>query len=83
MFEVDYFELSATDSGNHYKVLNYTPTNTMNVALDVIGGTSQMLGNGQDFTCVDSTVKWDDPSLYGLYTQLVEHDKIRVIYDRS
>jgi hypothetical protein len=55
----------------------------MNVALDVIGGTSQMLGNGQDFTCVDSTVKWDDPSLYGLYTQLVEHDKIRVIYDRS
>lgn len=81
-FEVDYFVLEAVDATNMYVSLSGTPTDSSHVALDIIGGTSQLLWptNG-DFYVLGNRVKWD-ATQYGLYGSLGEADKLRVIYDR-
>lgn len=82
-FKVDYFTLAALDATNKYVVLSGVPVDTSSVALDVISGTAQLMSDSSgDFAVTDSTVRWDSSS-YGLNSQLITGDKLRVIYDRS
>lgn len=80
MFEVEYFQLSASDASNRFIGLAGVPISASNVAMDTIGGTSQSL-NG-DFGVDGTKIKWDSSS-YNLYNQLSTNDNIRIIYDRS
>jgi hypothetical protein len=70
-FKVDYFP----DATVQYVVLSGTPVDTSSVALDIIGGTAQVFPG--DFSVTDSTVYWLDT------TNVWDHDKLRVIYDKS
>ena len=79
-FQVDYIVLSIPDSSNRYVALSGTPLVSSNVAMDIIGGTSQALTG--DFYVDGTSVKWDAPA-YGLYSMLDASSRIRVIYDRS
>ena len=80
MFEVEYFQLTATDASNRYVGLAGVPLSADNVAMDTVGGTAQSL-NG-DFGVDGTKIKWSDAS-YALYNQLSAFDNIRVIYDKS
>lgn len=79
-FEVEYFTLSPQDATNEYLGLDGTPASATNVAMDLIGGTAQML-NG-DFAVDGTTVRWDSTS-YNLNGIMATGDKVRVIYDKS
>jgi hypothetical protein len=83
-FEVDYFDLDATDSSRRFVILSGTPVSIHNVALDIIGGTSQMWTDNTtgDFGVDGTRIRWDSTS-YGLYSDMTTGDKIRVIYDRT
>ena len=63
--------------------LDGTATSSSNVALDLIGGTSQSLSGdfGVETDGTGTRIIWDAP--YGLYDQLMVKDIVRVIYDRS
>ena len=79
MFEVQYFTLDATDATNQYISLNSVPAAATNVAMDLIGGTAQML-NG-DFGVDGTRIKWD--GTFGLNPFMNTGDLVRVIYDKS
>ena len=82
-FEVDYFTLTLTDQSHSYVTLAGTPTNPLNVAMDICGGTAQLLKSGDgDFRVDSTTARWDsiNESLNGI---LLAGDKLRIIYDRS
>jgi hypothetical protein len=79
-FSVDYFTLDASSASQKYVDMSGTPSLPNNVALDLISGTAQSL-NG-DFAVDGTRIKWDS-TVYGLYSQLVLGDKLRVIYDKS
>jgi len=88
-FEVDYFTLTLTDQTHSYVTLAGMPTDSSNVAMDICGGTAQLLRSGDGDFRVDTTsfspvgaVRWDtaNEALNGI---LLAGDKIRIIYDRS
>lgn len=80
-FEVEYFTLSPTDATNGYLSLaDGTPASATNVAMDLIGGTAQMLDG--DFAVDGTVIRWDSTS-YNLYGLMATGDKVRVIYDKS
>jgi len=79
MFGVDYRTLTSTDATNRYMSLSGTPTSSLDVAVDLVGGTAQ---GTTDYYVDGTNVKWDMTS-YGLYSMLATGDKVRVIYDRS
>jgi len=82
-FEVDYFTLSVPEATNQYVTLSGTPTDSSNVAMDLIGGTAQLLKAVKgDFGVTANTVRWDS-TIFNLNGVLTIGDKIRVIYDRS
>ena len=84
--EVEYFLVDSATSLNRYVILTNVPDGTGNVALDIIGGTSQLyratVAAGGDFMVDSSKVRWDyitSPldSIVGI------GDRLRIIYDRS
>ena len=83
--EVEYFLVDSATSLNRYVVLTNVPDGTGNVALDIIGGTSQLYRatvSGGDFMVDSSKVRWDYPTS-PLYPWVGIGDRLRVIYDRS
>ena len=83
-FEVEYFDLSGADATINYGVSlqDGTPMDSSNVAMDIIGGTSQFLySNSGDFGVDGTEIMWSNG--YGLYNRLSAGDKIRIIYDAT
>lgn len=81
MFTVQYFTL--TDSTTRYANLSGVPVDSASVTLDIIGGTAQFLGTGEDFAVDGTVAHWDSPT-FGLYNLLDSSgDRFRIIYDRS
>lgn len=79
-FEVEYFDLTATDATNEFIPLGGTPVVADNVAVDLVGGTAQALTG--DFGLDGTRIVWDSTS-YNLNGLLATGDKMRAIYDRS
>ena len=73
-------QLSTKETSSLSFSLDGVPVGSRNVAMDLIGGTAQSLNN--DFGVDGTRIVWDS-SAYNLYSQLIEKDIVRVIYDRS
>ena len=73
MFEVEYKQLDSTDESNKYVVLNGTPIDSSNVAMDTIGGTAQFLAG--DFAVDGTKITWGGYALDGTMTS---GDRIRI-----
>jgi hypothetical protein len=85
-FEVFYWQLNSTDVLNKYVQLDGTFVGVNNVALDLIGGTAQMVNaslpaDGDFYTTGgDTRISWAGTALDGI---MASGDQLRVIFDRS
>jgi hypothetical protein len=80
-FEVEYFILTGPDATNRsIQLTTGVPSDSSDVALDLIGGTAQAIG--LDFLVDSTKVRWDFSSS-NLYSNVAENDRMRVIYDKS
>jgi hypothetical protein len=74
-FFTDYLCVSSEDIANRYIPLTYLLDDGTNVAVNIIGGSSQELGT--DFIAEDGKIKWDGLGLEG---ELTPGEILRVIY---
>jgi len=72
-FVADYYKLTNIDEAYGYVTLSGIPIDTSNVALNVIGGSSQIYGT--DYTVSGQKLYWNPSNLY-----LQENDEILVEY---
>jgi hypothetical protein len=74
-FFTDYVCLSSEDIANKFVSLTYLIMDATDMALNVVGGPPQDLGD--DFYVKDGKIKWDDKTLEG---ELTSGEILRVIY---
>lgn len=75
-FTTEYFGLSGTDASNDYITLSAPPNDESAVALNILGGSSQVYGT--DFYVSGQQLKWDGMALDGT---LAKNDILRVQYE--
>jgi len=76
--EIEYITVSGTDITNKYVTLAYTPFLATEVALGIIGGSTQTYG--VNYTVSGTKLSWDGLGLDGV---LEAGDKFRIIYTRG
>jgi hypothetical protein len=79
-FEVFYRQLDSTDVSNKYVQLDGTFVGVSNVALDLIGGTAQMVNVDFSTAGGNTQITWNGTPLDGT---MAIGDQVRVIFDRS